>query len=182
MSQPFQDRALLVTRLQGLDSVSLTKLINLVPGAIQFDSPHIAVAERVYRLLSYVESPSGPGLTMLSEMVEKIGIFSSKQSLEDKFGIGGRSGNGLFEIEIRLVQSHGPIIVAISGDIEIYRSEFLRERLILLFYQFTTDNQIGHNYILDMSNCSFIDSRGLGTLINFRHRVIVTNLSTVQKI
>lgn len=77
------DRGKLIDVLDGMDPNSLTSVITRIPDAGRYDTPHLAVSERVASLVRFAESTIGPGLNEVATVVvqkfpstkDKIGPF-----------------------------------------------------------------------------------------------------------
>lgn len=66
----------------------------------------------------------------------------------------------LSRLELMVLDSGVPMIVAVSGAVDAYTAPEMRSHLR------TAMDELGrHTFILDMSGCNYLDSRGLGVFI-----------------
>jgi len=63
------DRSRLVAVLSGLDAVSLSHVVNLIPLAGAYDNPMQSPAMRVAAVLAFAEGAAGPGLNAVAAAV-----------------------------------------------------------------------------------------------------------------
>ena len=66
----------------------------------------------------------------------------------------------LSRLELMVLDSGVPLIVAVSGAVDAYTAPELRSHL-----RAAMDEIARHTLILDMSGCNYLDSRGLGVFI-----------------
>lgn len=69
------------------------------------------------------------------------------------------------ELGIELERTDDTCVVSLSGEVDVYTSPALKERLIE-----SVDSGCS-NILVDMSNVAFIDSSGLGVLVSGLRRV-----------
>jgi anti-sigma B factor antagonist len=63
------------------------------------------------------------------------------------------------EVDLDTTAGSGPVVVSVSGEVDVYTAPQLRERLIELIDQ-------GHyRIVVDLTRVEFLDSTGLGVLV-----------------
>jgi anti-sigma B factor antagonist len=63
------------------------------------------------------------------------------------------------ELEITVSEQDGSAVVAVAGEIDVYTSPILQERLVEVIRDGSS------SIVLDLSEVTFLDSTGLGVLI-----------------
>jgi anti-sigma B factor antagonist len=80
------------------------------------------------------------------------------------------------DLEIEFSQDGNACIVALAGEVDVYTAPALRERLIE-----ASETGCG-TVVVDMTGVDFIDSSGLGVLVNDGQMRIVTAKEPILKI
>jgi anti-sigma B factor antagonist len=88
------------------------------------------------------------------------------------------------ELDITVREQDGTAVVAVSGEIDVYTSPILQERLVEVLRDGSS------SIVLDLSDVTFLDSTGLGVLITGLKRcrsaggdlVLVTAQANVLKV
>lgn len=73
-------------------------------------------------------------------------------------------------LNVRLSLDAGVSVVSVSGEVDVFTSEVLREHLIRVI----TDEAFG-GLVVDLEGVGFIDSTGVGVLVGAWHRVQATD-------
>ncbi|MDX6297773.1 MAG: anti-sigma factor antagonist [Nocardioidaceae bacterium] len=69
------------------------------------------------------------------------------------------------ELSLRIRENAGMLVVDLGGEIDVYTSPKLRERLVAL----VTGG--AHRLVIDLDDVDFIDSTGLGVLVGILKRI-----------
>lgn len=67
-------------------------------------------------------------------------------------------------LDIRTEQCDGACLITLTGEIDMHSAPGLRERLMGL-----SENPGGH-FILDLTGVQYMDSSGVGTIVEFKRR------------
>jgi anti-sigma B factor antagonist len=73
-------------------------------------------------------------------------------------------------LSVRLSLEAGVSVVSVSGEVDVFTSEVLREHLLRVI----TDEAFG-GLVVDLNGVRFIDSTGIGVLVGVWHRVQATD-------